>query len=102
MDVILAPKGVADNQLASLSKKEQRILVTNDEDFTEYTKDQLFSVIWLRVPQNESQSLLISFEKLTKEVHDFSGKLFILKTKTWESSPLGEQLYPKTLILKKN
>jgi predicted nuclease of predicted toxin-antitoxin system len=95
IDVILVPKGATDKQVATISRKEQRILVTNDEDFTEYTKEQIFSVIWLRIPQNEPQSLLMSFEKLIREISDFSERLFILKPKTWDSFPLGEQIYVK-------
>ncbi|MEK6860878.1 MAG: DUF5615 family PIN-like protein, partial [Nanoarchaeota archaeon] len=59
-----APKGATDKQLALISKKEQRILVTNDEDFQWFTKDEIYSVIWLWIPQNDPKSLISSFKKL--------------------------------------
>jgi len=48
-DVEFKPKGFSNGRLAELSKSEKRVLVTNDEDFAEFTKEEIHSVIWLLV-----------------------------------------------------
>lgn len=92
IDVKLVPKSASDKKIASISKTEQRILVTNDEDFIYYTTNQAFSVVWIRVPQEDTKSLLTSFEKMLKGMKDFSGKLVVLKEDGWDEFPLGEEL----------
>jgi len=91
-DVAFATKSVPDSQHASLSKKQSRILVTNDEDFTHYTTDEIFSVVWLRISQSDPDSLIASFEKLLKELKTFKGKLVLLKEKSWEEFPLLKEV----------
>jgi len=66
----------------------KRVIVTNDEDFSEYPKSTVFSVIWLRIPQNDPQSLLAMFNKLLKECDDFNGKLIVLEKNIWKDVPL--------------
>src|SRR4051794_23692226 len=87
-DVKLAPNGTADKNLAQLSKTESRILVTNDEDFTYYADNVLYSVIWLKLPQGDDEGLTTSFEILIKEFTNFSGKLVILEKNKWTEHPL--------------
>ena len=91
-DVTLATKSVPDSHHASISKKQSRILVTNDEDFTYYTSDKIFSLVWLRIDQSDEQSLLNSFEKLLKEQKTFKGKRIMLTEKGWEEFPLVEEV----------
>ena|SRR3989338_3746110 len=93
-DVIKADKRTSDERLASISKSEQRIFITNDSDFTDleqYPKERIFSVIWLRVPQEKPEELLSSFSKLLKETKpkDFEGKLIMLYEDKFESSELA-------------
>ena len=93
-DVIKADKRTSDERLASISKSEQRIFITNDSDFTDleqYSKERIFSVIWLRVPQEKPEELLSSFSKLLKETKpkDFEGKLIMLYEDKFESSELA-------------
>lgn len=83
-DVKLVRKSSSDKEVAEVSKKESRILITNDSDFAEYTKDEVFSVVWLRLPQSNVQTLRELFEKLTGEVRDFSSKLFVLHSRGWD------------------
>jgi len=84
LDVIKAVKRSSDEKLASLSKLEQRIFVTSDSDFTDpeqYSKEKIFSIVWLRIPQDEPESLLKSFSKLLEEKiskNDFEGYLITL------------------------
>lgn len=91
-DVKLAPKAAPDLLLASLSKKEKRILVTNDEDFVEYTDNMVFSIVWLRIPQNDPKKLIASFQKLLSEFNNFRGKLIVLETGRWQDFPLAALL----------
>ncbi len=84
----IAPKGASDETLAQISIKEKRVIVTNDEDFSEYPKNTVYSVIWLRIPQNDPQSLLTMFDQLLKEYNDFNGKLIVLEKNTWKDWPL--------------
>lgn len=92
VDVKLPPKSAPDWQVASLSLREQRVLVTNDEDFCEYAKDRVFSVVWLRLPQNDSEGLIKSFEKLLGSFKNFSDKLVVLGKGKWDEFPLGEKV----------
>lgn len=91
IDVRLPPKSAPDSKVALISNREKRVLVTNDEGFTHYTRDEIFAVIWLRIPQNDSMSLINSFEKLLKGYKDFSGKLVVLKSGSWEEFPLNDR-----------
>lgn len=87
-DVKLAPGGSTDAGIARISKKEKRILVTNDEDFIYYSPDKVFAVIWLRIPQAETKTLIDSFVKLLHELENFSGKLITLNSNEWIENPL--------------
>lgn len=87
--VVFVPRAISDKQIALISKKEKRILVTNDEDFTEYSQDAVFAVIWLCIPQGDLKVLLSSFEKLLNTGESFSKKLVILKSDTWDILELG-------------
>ena len=84
IDIKLSPKGTTDVRLAEISLKEKRIIITNDQDFTEYPKNKIFSVIWLKIPQNDPNELVSSFKKLLDENTDFSGRLIILEPGKWE------------------
>lgn len=90
-DAKLVPKSASDKRIAHISKVEQRILVTNDEDFLNNSEDEIFSVIWLRVKQGDVNTLLTMFEKLLHSVNPFSGRLIILYANSWEDSPLVQQ-----------
>ncbi len=93
-DVIPVPKGYANGNLAKISLSESRILITNDAHFTDpvmFSKEKIFAVILLRIPQNDSEALLHSFSALLKEKarqKDFEGLLITLKKDGFESSPI--------------
>ena len=92
VDVISKPKGLSNGKLAEFSNSEQRILVTNDEDFIEFSKEKVFSLVWLRIPQRNIKSLINSFSKLLKEKtkpEDFKGFLISLKEDDFEICPLS-------------
>ncbi|MBI2106266.1 DUF5615 family PIN-like protein [Candidatus Woesearchaeota archaeon] len=81
-DVVIKPKGLSNGKLASFSKSEKRVLVTNDVDFSLYPKNKIFSVVLLRIPQYNPESLTESFSKLLKDKYkseDFEGFLVELK-----------------------
>lgn len=90
-DVVFSPKGISNGKLATFSKSDSRVLITNDSDFTLLPNEKVFSVIWLRIPQNEPESLLKSFSRLLKEKgapEGFEGKLIVLKKEGFEAYPL--------------
>lgn len=87
-DVKLVSNGSTDAEIARISKKEKRILVTNDEDFIYYSSDKVFAIIWLRIPQAETKILIDSFVKLLQELENFSGKLITLNPNEWIENPL--------------
>lgn len=87
-DIKFVPKGTTDSNLASISRKEKHILVTNDTDFQWYTKNQIYSVILLNIPQNDSKSLISSFKNLLKEFNNFPGRIVILEVNKWQDFSL--------------
>lgn len=91
-DVKYVPKGARDKKVAEISKTEDRILVTNDTDFEEYGKDQVFAIILLRIPQSDKESLLKSFQKLINDIDVFEGKLIMLMLNRWEQVPLFQEV----------
>lgn len=91
-DVKLATKTSSDLKLALISKVEERVLVTNDEDFQWYSDKEIYSVILLKVPQKDKESLIKSFTKLLSECSNFSGKIIVLDTKGWKNYPLVKKL----------
>ncbi|MBU4321518.1 MAG: DUF5615 family PIN-like protein [Nitrospinae bacterium] len=92
VDAVFASKGLSDEKLAKLSLKEERILVTNDGDFAEYSAGKVFAVVWLKISQNDANGLIRSFSLLIKlESSKLKDKLVILRPDKVESSSLGEE-----------
>jgi len=91
-NAISKPKGLSNGKLAEFSKSEKRVLVTNDEDFLEFNKEQIFSIVWLRIRQEKLESLLRAFSRLLKEIksEDFEGNLVILNEERFEIYPLSK------------
>lgn len=88
ISIRVVPKGASDEMVTQISRKEKRIIVTNDQDFSEYPKNTVFSVVWLKIPQNDPQSLVAMFDQLLKECKKFNGKLIVLERNTWKDWPL--------------
>ena len=89
VDIKRAPPSTPDALIASLSKKEKRIVVTNDIDFCKYGKEEIFGLIWLRIPQNNPNALVMAFEKLLDQFKDFPGRLVVLEINKWADFPLA-------------
>ena len=91
IDVIFKPKELSNGKLAEFSKSEKRVFVTNDDDFLEFGNKEIFSLIWLRIPQRKIESLKHSFSKLLNELkpEEFKGKLIILYEERFELRPLS-------------
>ena len=94
-DVTATLKRASDEEIAALSKSEKRILVTNDVHFTNpflFPKDKIFSVVWLRIPQDKPEALLESFSILLKDKskpEDFEGFLIeLMEGGKFKSSPI--------------
>jgi len=92
IDVKSTPKTLSDKKIAEICLKENRILVTNDEDFQEYSVDEIHSVIWLKIPQNKPEDLIKCFEQLLSECKIFKGKFIILEEFSWREFPLPQKL----------
>src|SRR3989344_2363170 len=80
IDILSKPKGLSNGKLASFSRSEKRALITNDEDFANsehFSKEKVFSVLLLRIPQNKLESSMSAFSRLLKETkpEDFEGNL---------------------------
>ncbi len=93
-DVISKPKGLTNGRLAAYSKSESRVLVTNDADFTDpllFSREKIFSVVWLQVPQDNPKSLISSFSALLagfSKLSGLEGQLIVLKENSFEAKPL--------------
>ena len=98
IDIISKPKGLANGRLAEFSKSERRVFITNDWDFTDkarYPKEKIFSVVWLRIPQDKPELLIKAFSKLLKEKpseKDFEGNLIILYENDFKIEYLSDPL----------
>jgi len=93
IDIKRLPKGTPDAALATVSKRENRVLVTNDEDFCFLSQDKVLSVVWLKIPQKELATLIPSFKKMLNECTVFAKKLIILEPNDWKTFPLGRIEY---------
>ncbi|MBI3486485.1 DUF5615 family PIN-like protein [Candidatus Daviesbacteria bacterium] len=91
-DVKASPKTTNDKKLALISKQEHRILVTNDDDFKWFKKSQIYSVILLKIPQNDTKTLTESFSKLLSEFKNFQGRIVELKVNSWLDYPLFSEV----------
>tara|TARA_Y100000034_G_C6719661_1_gene318354 strand:- start:26 stop:430 length:405 start_codon:yes stop_codon:yes gene_type:complete len=83
IDANYKPKGLSNGKLAEFFKIDKKVLITNDNDFNDpiiYSKDDIYSIILLKVPQNKPESLITSFKKFPKEnsIKNFEGKLITL------------------------
>ena len=91
---IYAPMGVSNGRLAALSKQEELVLVTNDGDFANalrFSKEHIFSVIWLKLPQEKPESLLHAFDRLLKKIGsagNFEGNTIVLTEEKIEIAPI--------------
>lgn len=93
VDVRLVSKGSSDEKVASVSKREGRVLITNDADFATsglYSEEELFGLVWLRVSQGDVEGLCGSFELfLTGFKEELKGKVVVLRKGSWEMFSLG-------------
>ncbi|MEK6871906.1 MAG: DUF5615 family PIN-like protein [Nanoarchaeota archaeon] len=95
-DIISKPKELSNGSLATFSKSEQRVLITNDRHFSnalKFSKEKIFSVVWLRIPQDKTQLLITAFESLLKEIKssEFEGNLIKLFPDTFEIIPIPSE-----------
>lgn len=87
-DSISLPKGAPDRILAIASRRNKRVLVTNDRDFSLYSADMVYCVIWLRVPQRDIDVLLARFEMLLTQCERYAGQLITVDSYAWKIEPL--------------
>lgn len=91
-DVVLKSRGTVNGKLGEFSKKEKRVLITNDRHFSDaslFPKEKIFSVIWLRnIPQNEPMLLISAFSKLLENPPDFDSNLIRLYPDKFDIKPI--------------
>ena len=93
---IAAPVSTSDRKLAELSLAESLIVVTNDTDFSEMYKNEVFGVVWLRVPQDKPAILVRQFEALLDDEVSCADVLVILDHKNRRIEPLPERVRRKS------
>src|SRR3989338_3642422 len=85
IDTRFVSKSASDRTIQEVSLREKRILVTNDNDFTLCAKEEIFFVVWLRIPQHSALACIKAFQKLLEDRMDFAWKIIVLKPHTWEA-----------------
>jgi predicted nuclease of predicted toxin-antitoxin system len=81
-------KGAPDRSLMAASREQQLVVVTNDEDFSSLSADQVFSVVLLRIPQHDVRLLLSAFRTLLTECRRWDERVIVLAAERWKSTPL--------------
>lgn len=83
-DVKLSPEGIVNEEVFGLAIKEERILVTRDDDFLNsslYPPTKHFGIWLLRVPARDLEGQKKSVSKLLQEAdqaEEFKGQAVIL------------------------
>ena len=85
-DVRRLPKGAPDRLLAPASRAEERVIVTNDEDFAAVPAGTAFGVVLPRLPQHDSKGLLAAFQRLLNGAVEWKGHVIVLGPERWRSS----------------
>ena len=89
IDFAIAKKASGDKTLANISLAERRIVVTNDIDFSEMRKGDVFGVVWLRLPQNDPKLLIEKFGEMLDDASvRYADSLVILGPKKRHISAL--------------
>ena len=95
IDAVFKLKGLSDDKLAALALLEKRVIVTNDWHFTDglrFPKESIYGVIWLRVSQRDSDSLITTFFELLAQRSDFKGLLITLRTDRFDVEEISSSL----------
>jgi predicted nuclease of predicted toxin-antitoxin system len=78
-NVKTCPKGLRNGAIAKHCLSEGRTLVTNDEDFSRMSAKEIYSVVWLKIPQNDPEGLIKAFSRfLDSAPPDLKGTLITL------------------------
>ena len=92
IDFTTAEKSSDDTTLAGISRSEERIVVTNDSDFSEMCRGDIFSVVWLRLPQNDPELLLEKFGTMLDDAVAYADSLVILAREKRRVIPLPPRI----------
>jgi len=82
-DALLCPKGIQNGEVLALAKREDRVLLTNDKDFSNadlYNPDEFHGIVVFRIHPPSYSNLKIGLEKLLEEFRrdELARKLFII------------------------
>lgn len=83
-----AKKSSTDKALAKISLAEERVVVTNDSDFSEMCIGDVFGVVWLRLPQNNPSLLLKKFKTMLDDKVECANSLVTLEPEKRRVTPL--------------
>jgi predicted nuclease of predicted toxin-antitoxin system len=84
-----AKKSSPDKTLAKMSIAEKRIVVTNDSDFSEMRRGDVFGVVWLRLPQKDTNLLISEFGAMLDDASvRYADSLVTLEPEKRRVSPL--------------
>ena len=92
IDFATAKKSSGDKTLANISLAEGRVVVTNDTDFSEMYKGDVFGVVWLRLPQNDPVLLVEKFSALLDDEVRCVDSLVILEPAKRRVMPLSRRI----------
>ena len=82
-DIVFAPKGLSDIDIGVLAKKEGRIILSHDHDFTDLSKfppKDFPGIVWLSLNPPTLENVVRSLESLLVKLkpEDFVGKLIVI------------------------
>lgn len=92
IDFAIAKKSSGDNTLANTSIEQERVVVTNDIDFSKMRKGQVFGVVWLRLPQNDPKLLLEKFGEMLDDDVRCADSLVTLERDKRRVVPLATRI----------
>ena len=92
IDFATAKKSSGDKTLAGISLAEERVVVTNDTDFSEMCKGDVFGIVWLRLPQNDPTLLVKKFSEMLDAGVRYADSLVILEREKRRVIPLSKHV----------
>jgi len=88
IDFALVEKGTGDKRIATISLSEDRVVVSNDRDFSRMCQGEVFGVVWLRIPQKDVDRLIREFDAMLTEKLAYADSLVVLEPGKRHASPL--------------
>ena len=87
-------KGISDEELASLAKKQKSIIVSRDSDFLNsslFPPEKYFGIIVFLIHPPKAEKLVSAMALLLSETKDFTGKVFGVWEKEFKINKRSEK-----------